>query len=71
VKKLICVFFPVIPAEAGIQYFQALRISWTPVFTGVTTEKQFFTRSSRRGEGNWGSRVETSFPFDMAAYNGL
>jgi hypothetical protein len=27
----------VIPAKAGIQDFQSLIISWTPVFTGVTT----------------------------------
>jgi hypothetical protein len=32
-KKL----FSVIPAQAGIQYFQVVRILWIPVFTGMTT----------------------------------
>ncbi|MDI6764646.1 MAG: hypothetical protein QME83_16705, partial [Thermodesulfobacteriota bacterium] len=27
----------VIPAQAGIQYFQVVRIIWIPVFTGMTT----------------------------------
>jgi hypothetical protein len=27
----------VIPAQAGIQYFHAVRILWIPVFTGMTT----------------------------------
>jgi hypothetical protein len=27
----------VIPAQAGIQYFQVVRILWIPVFTGMTT----------------------------------
>jgi len=27
----------VIPAKAGIQCFQSVKNSWTPVFTGVTT----------------------------------
>ncbi|MBM4309100.1 MAG: hypothetical protein FJ123_20415 [Deltaproteobacteria bacterium] len=27
----------VIPAKAGIQCFQSVKTSWTPVFTGVTT----------------------------------
>jgi len=26
----------VIPAQAGIQYFQIVRISWIPVLTGMT-----------------------------------
>jgi len=29
--------FSVIPAQAGIQPFQVVRISWIPVFTGMTT----------------------------------
>jgi hypothetical protein len=29
--------FFVIPAEAGIQYFRAVKILWIPVFTGMTT----------------------------------
>jgi hypothetical protein len=29
--------FYVIPAKAGIQSFQSVRRTWTPVFTGVTT----------------------------------
>jgi hypothetical protein len=36
---------PVIPAEAGIQYFQGVnppKADWTPVFAGETTKKQFF-----------------------------
>jgi hypothetical protein len=27
----------VIPAQAGIQYFQVVRVLWIPVFTGMTT----------------------------------
>jgi hypothetical protein len=36
------VVFHVIPAKAGIQRFQSLSNDWTPVFTGVTPEIQFF-----------------------------
>jgi hypothetical protein len=42
------VLFGVIPAKAGIQVFRDLRSDWTPVFTGVTNEFQFF--HSFRGE---------------------
>ena len=31
----------VIPAQAGIQYFHAVRILWIPVFTGMTTFYDF------------------------------
>ena len=36
VKSLKVRFF-VIPAQAGIQCFQVVRIIWIPVFTGMTT----------------------------------
>jgi hypothetical protein len=38
-EKIDLVLFGVIPAKAGIT---DLRIDWTPVFTGVTNEFQFF-----------------------------
>jgi len=36
VKSIKRLFF-VIPAQAGIQSFQVVRILWIPVFTGMTT----------------------------------
>jgi len=33
--------FLVIPAKAGIQFFNCLQSFWTPVFTGVTTFYEF------------------------------
>ncbi len=42
----------VIPAKAGIQYFQSLQKSWTPVFTGVTTKK--ISSTPRKGAGGIG-----------------
>ena len=37
VVKSLEILFSVIPAKAGIQSFQTVINSWTPVFTGVTT----------------------------------
>jgi len=47
----------VIPAKAGIQFFQLVRILWTPVCTGETTfyetitlvQNNFFTTEAQRG----------------------
>jgi len=49
---------PVIPAKAGIQSrserdFKPLRNAWTPVFTGVTTKRQFF-HTFLLAKGGWG-----------------
>jgi hypothetical protein len=41
-EEIDLVLFHVIPAKAGIQYFNGLRTYWTPVFTGVTTKNHFF-----------------------------
>jgi hypothetical protein len=46
-EKIDSALFGVIPAKAGIQSrserdFKDLQINWTPVFTGVTTKRQFF-----------------------------
>jgi hypothetical protein len=46
-EKIVFVFFHVIPAKAGTCVSKALRTPWTPVFTGVTAGKQFFTPSGR------------------------
>jgi hypothetical protein len=43
------ILFHVIPAKAGIQGFNALRTFWTPVFTGVTTEFNFFIAQCLKG----------------------
>jgi hypothetical protein len=42
VKKLGCVFFPSFRRKPESSIFNPLTTSWTPVFTGVTAEKQFF-----------------------------
>jgi hypothetical protein len=43
----------VIPAKAGIQLFQTLKIFWTPVSTGVTT----FYDSINIREMLWGMAI--------------
>jgi len=42
VKKSVCFFFPSFRRKPESSIFKLLKISWTPVFTGVTTKKQFF-----------------------------
>jgi len=42
VKKSIWVFFTSFRRKPESSFFKALPISWTPVFTGVTAEIQFF-----------------------------
>jgi len=42
VKKLAWFFFTSFQRKPESSVFNALRTDWTPVFTGVTTEKQFF-----------------------------
>jgi hypothetical protein len=45
--------FHVIPAKPESSVFRDLRIAWTPVFTGVTAEIQFFhTFGGGKGGGD-------------------
>ncbi len=42
VKKSAWVFFPSFRRKPESSIFKPLRTAWTPVFTGVTTKRQFF-----------------------------
>ncbi len=42
VKKSAWVFFPSFRRKPESSIFEPLRTAWTPVFTGVTTKRQFF-----------------------------
>ena len=50
VKKSIWFFFTSFRRKPESRVFRALRTEWTPVFTGVTAEIQFF-HSFREGKG--------------------
>jgi hypothetical protein len=54
VKKSIWLFFTSFRRKPESSVFKPLAIRWTPVFTGVTAEIQFFIPSQERGgeEGN-------------------
>jgi hypothetical protein len=55
VKKLLLFLFTSFRRKPESSVFQALRIDWTPVFTGVTAEIQFFhTFPPRGGRLGWG-----------------
>jgi hypothetical protein len=56
------VLFGVIPAKAGIPFFKDLRIYWTPVFTGVTNEFQFF-HSFKGGRGDFPRASQSKSPY--------
>jgi hypothetical protein len=52
VKKSIWLFFTSFRRKPESSVFKALAIDWTPVFTGVTSEIQFFhTFGGRKGGG--------------------
>jgi hypothetical protein len=42
VKKLGSVVYPAFRRNSESNIFNAIKTSWTPVFTGVTTKKEFF-----------------------------
>jgi hypothetical protein len=42
VKKLVCVLLLSFQRKPEASLFKPLRNSWAPVYTGVTTKKQFF-----------------------------
>jgi hypothetical protein len=50
--------------------FRALRIDWTPVFTGVTTKIQFFHSFSEVTGGGW-TRVVLSEPLNGDFQEGI
>jgi len=52
VKKLISFFFTSFRRKPESSVFKPLAIDWTPVFTGVTAEIQFFHSFPRQGGGN-------------------
>jgi hypothetical protein len=49
VKKLIWFFLASFRRKPESRFFTDLRIDWTPVFTGVTNEFQFFHSFRRNG----------------------
>jgi hypothetical protein len=51
VKKLIWLFFTSFRRKPESSVFKALAIDWTPVFTGVTPEIQFFHTFGERRVG--------------------
>jgi len=51
VKKLISFFFTSFRRKPESSVFKTLAIDWTPVFTGVTAEIQFFHTFSHQGGG--------------------
>jgi hypothetical protein len=51
VKKSIWPFFRSFRRKPESSFFTALRIDWTPVFTGVTAEIQFFHTFGEGREG--------------------
>ena len=53
VKKLISFFFTSFRRKPESSVFKTLAIDWTPVFTGVTAEIQFFHTFPRQGGGNF------------------
>jgi len=56
VKKLIWFFLASFRQKPESRFFKDLRIYWTPVFTGVTNEFQFF-HTFGEGEKKLGSVV--------------
>jgi hypothetical protein len=53
VKKSACVIFSPFRRKPESSIFKPLRISWTPVFTGVTTKRQFFHTFPPQGGGKF------------------
>jgi hypothetical protein len=51
VKKLISFFFTSFRRKPESSVFKTLAINWTPVFTGVTAEIQFFHTFPHQGGG--------------------
>jgi hypothetical protein len=51
VKKLISFFFTSFQRKPESSVFKTLAIDWTPVFTGVTAEIQFFHTFPLRKDG--------------------
>jgi hypothetical protein len=64
VKKSILLFFTSFWRKPESSVFKALAIDWTPVFTGVTPEIQFFHTF---GEG----RVGVMFLMSFLQWSGL
>jgi len=58
VKKLIWFFFASFRRKPESRFFKDLRIDWTPVFTGVTAEIQFFHSFGGHGGGDNGSEFQ-------------
>ncbi len=54
VKKSAWVFFRSFRRKPESSIFEPLRTAWTPVFTGVTTKRQFFHIFPPQREGNSG-----------------
>ena len=59
-KKSIWLFFTSFRRKPESSFFTALAIDWTPVFTGVTAEIQFFHTF---GEGEGGGDVTLFITF--------
>jgi len=60
VKKLIWFFLASFRRKPESRFFKDLRIDWTPVFTGVTNEFQFFHTF---GEGRVGVILSQNIKF--------
>ena len=61
-KKSIWFFFTSFRRKPESSVFKALRTDWTPVFTGVTAEIQFF-HTFGEGEGGGDCRIYISLEF--------
>ena len=62
VKKSVRFFFTSFRRKPESSFFKALAIDWTPVFTGVTAEIQFFHTF---GEGQGGGDVGDYSPVSL------
>jgi hypothetical protein len=66
VKNSVCDLFASFRRKPESSVFNPVKTSRTPVFTGVTTEKQFFQTFPKAGERAW-LRGDTrrTFPLDL------